>query len=1080
MSLFTFFPCIGVTDYPCNTDDTLELAAEFGLYIPYLTLKQRRDDAATAPNHGSAGRMYLQPESVVIHVDDPLGRDAKEGGIIWSTSKVMGLAETFDRLSTSWTLNRAVTVTAPGGGNAPGRWTLATAGGFAILDAGDSTKVTGTPTTVANYQLVYPSLSRDVEVKFSTLGTYVALLEIIGELSGTTYTDSAPYAFHVGPLADLEVRDAGANQGVAGNRRAYTIEAVNHGPSDAGAVEVALTGVPQGAVADPSQGSYTQGACQAGLCEGVWIIGGLEAPETVPFSGKSASATLAITADGDPVTATIESARDYTVCIDGIGIDVAASSESACEAGGNTWHSAEYYEPYPGNNTAQIASHAGTGEGHPDAPSGLRVVETPVANIIMWQPVERVNGHEVTHYQVQRSASPWTMLPNNPTGTIYVDMTGGGQLLPYRVRAVNGFGAPGPWSLPSLTAPDAPGDFTAAQLSDGVVELTWTRPDGNGAEIDGYTLQVSTDGGGSWADVGAQLDGGDTAWVHRDASLGAGRLYRIRAITARGPGPWAESASAVVGAPSLTALAQGPNEIWLSWTMPGGDDALVREYQLEHSADGRSFRTLAAFPAGGDMFYLHENLPPNATRHYRVRAGTELGHGPWSEVRSASTGPGAPRNFRAQADGPGEIALSWDAPSVRDAAIHEYELDQSTDGGQTWRLLAIIPAEEGTAYVHRGLSDGETRHYRVRASAYYGGSPVAGEWSPARSATTAAGVPEAPKDLAAEADGENTVKLSWTEPADNGSPITGYRIEHSPDGGATWQRVRDRHPGTSYSHGGLLSGTTHHYRVAALNRNGRSEFSNVASAVTGGDATTAPGTPTDLRVTGVERDRVSIAWGPPQDDGGTRVTGYEYRYAGPCANAPQDVCEGETRTTRGTSATVSGLKTAGSYDFHVRAVNALGAGEWAGPVRAVVNPEARGRIIVTPASLTVNEGGSATYRVKLSTSPAWPVQVVLFWDGDHSISDSLAGRQGMVLLPTGYPLPEDGSWDGWAFPWNVGVPITVEAAQDDDAEDGTVLVDHEVYAVPCGQLDDPEDCAPDPVYDGMIGPSVKITVRDDD
>ena len=691
-----------------------------------------------------------------------------------------------------------------------------------------------------------------------------------------------------------------------------------------------------------------------------------------------------------------------------------------------------------------------------------------------------MNGFGVTHYQVQREANPWQTLPKVVTDPMYVDMTGGGQLRPYRVRAVNVFGVPGPWSRPTLTVPDAPGDFTAAQLGDGVVELTWTRPDGNGAEVTGYTLQVSTDGGQSWSDAGASLGGGDTAWVHRDASLGAGRLYRIRAITARGPGPWAEAASAVVGAPSLTVLAQGPGEVWLWWTMPGGDDALVREYQLEHSTDGSSFRPLATVPAGGDMFYVHENLSPNATRHYRVRAGTELGHGPWSEAVSTATGPGTPRNFRAQAGGPGEILLSWEEPSVRDAEVWEYELDQSTDGGAAWQHLAVIPAEEGTAYVHGGLPDGETRHYRVRAFSYYGGVVIPGEWSPARSATTVAGTPEAPKDLLAEADGENAVKLSWTEPADNGSPITGYLIEHSPDGGAAWQRVRDRHPGTGYRHTGLLSGTTHHYRVAAINRNGRSEFSSVAWAITGGDATTVPGMPTDLRVTGAERDRVSIAWGPPENDGGTRVTGYQYRYFGPCANNPEDVCEGETRTTGGASATIGGLKTAGTYDFLVRAVNAVGAGEWAGPVRAAVQPEARGRVTVAPASLTVNEGGSATYRVKLSTSPAWPVQVALFWEGDNSLSDALAGHQGMVLLPGNYAVPEDGGWDGWAFPWNVGVPITVAALEDDDAEDGTALVHHEIYAMPCDWLENPEGCVPDPVYDGMIGPSVKVTVRDND
>ncbi len=448
IDLFKYVPCIGVTTYPCSTDDTLELVAEFSLNDRLLRLKQRRDDTAAPPTSTDLGNMYLQPESVIIHVKDPQGRhDGK-----WRTGTTSahsnhylrsyampGVGLLMELIPSGYSqYTYAISDVEPK--QRPGAFTLlgGPEAGGAFLDADTRTSLgpldLPESTTSAPYALI---------AEFSALGTHKVQLTFGASTSGTAYTDTVTYTFHVGPMAELEVRDAGASPAVARGKVAYTIEAVNNGP-DATPAEVTLTGVPEGAVADPSRGSYAQGACQAGLCEGVWAIGQLESPEIAPYSGRSPSATLTITAEGDPVTATIESVRDYTVCIDSDGVGVAASSESACEAGGNTWHTAEYYDHIPDNNRATIASHAGTGEGHPDAPAGVRVVETPLANIIMWQPVETVNGHKVSHYEVQRSASPWTTVARDVGGTIWVDMAAAGQLLPYRVRAMNEAGGHGP------------------------------------------------------------------------------------------------------------------------------------------------------------------------------------------------------------------------------------------------------------------------------------------------------------------------------------------------------------------------------------------------------------------------------------------------------------------------------------------------------------------------------------------------------------------------------------------------------------------------------------------------------------
>ena len=107
----------------------------------------------------------------------------------------------------------------------------------------------------------------------------------------------------------------------------------------------------------------------------------------------------------------------------------------------------------------------------------------------------------------------------------------------------------------------------------------------------------------------------------------------------------------------------------------------------------------------------------------------------------------------------------------------------------------------------------------------------------------------------------------------------------------------------------------------------------------------------------------------------------------------------------------------------------------------------------------------------------------LFWDDPNGVLDGneLAGQQQMLLLPSGYAPPEGAAWDGWAFLWNVGVPITVVAGDDEVAGGGgTAVIHHDVWTASPGDLGNPPDWAEDPVYHGMTGPAVRVTVRDND
>ena len=95
-------------------------------------------------------------------------------------------------------------------------------------------------------------------------------------------------------------------------------------------------------------------------------------------------------------------------------------------------------------------------------------------------------------------------------------------------------------------------------------------------------------------------------------------------------------------------------------------------------------------------------------------------------------------------------------------------------------------------------------------------------------------VPGAPTALSATAVGNTQINLSWTAPGENGgAPISGYKIESSPDGAANWTELvaNTGNANTTYEHIGLTFGTTRHYRVSAINSAGAGDPSNIDDAI---------------------------------------------------------------------------------------------------------------------------------------------------------------------------------------------------------------------------------------------------------
>ena len=119
-------------------------------------------------------------------------------------------------------------------------------------------------------------------LSFGTLGTYQINVTVGATKSSTAYTASGIYTFHVGPMAELSVRDGGASPAVAAGQQAYTVMAMNNGPDVAPNVRV--TGLPTGVTEfTASEGEYDPRS-------GVWTIGKLRTSDFYRGSGHAGKA----------------------------------------------------------------------------------------------------------------------------------------------------------------------------------------------------------------------------------------------------------------------------------------------------------------------------------------------------------------------------------------------------------------------------------------------------------------------------------------------------------------------------------------------------------------------------------------------------------------------------------------------------------------------------------------------------------------------------------------------------------------------------------------------------------------------
>jgi len=173
-----------------------------------------------------------------------------------------------------------------------------------------------------------------------------------------------------------------------------------------------------------------------------------------------------------------------------------------------------------------------------------------------------------------------------------------------------------------------------------------------------------------------------------------------------------------------------------------------------------------------------------------------------------------------------QVDLSWSTPLDNSSPITGYLIQRSLNAGGVVTLENSFGDAATTSYSDTTLSPGDSATYRIAAINSAGTAPYS---NIPPSVVTSNPVPDIVTDLSLVLSSSTKVDLSWTTPADNGSPITGYVVMRNLNSGTieTIETSFGDAATTSYSDTTLSPGDSVTYRVAAINAGGTALLSNV-------------------------------------------------------------------------------------------------------------------------------------------------------------------------------------------------------------------------------------------------------------
>uniref|UniRef100_A0A4W5NV99 Fibronectin type-III domain-containing protein n=1 Tax=Hucho hucho TaxID=62062 RepID=A0A4W5NV99_9TELE len=182
------------------------------------------------------------------------------------------------------------------------------------------------------------------------------------------------------------------------------------------------------------------------------------------------------------------------------------------------------------------------------------------------------------------------------------------------------------------------------------------------------------------------------------------------------------------------------------------------------------------------------------------------------------------------------------------------------------------------------------------------------------------GIPIGP--ITVDAVDATSVTVSWEPPEkDGGANVSGYVVEQRDAHRPGWLPVSESVTRPTFKFTRLSEGTEYVFRVAATNRFGIGGFLQ-SEVVECKSLKTVPSAPNRPDVLDVTHEGMTITWQPPEEDGGSQVSGYIIERKEVRSERWMSIVKNPVTMTRYRS---SGLSEGNEYEFRVIALNSRGS-----------------------------------------------------------------------------------------------------------------------------------------------------------
>ena len=370
------------------------------------------------------------------------------------------------------------------------------------------------------------------------------------------------------------------------------------------------------------------------------------------------------------------------------------------------------------------------------------------------------------------------------------------------------------------------------------------------------------------------------------------------------------------GAPTDLNLLVQDRALQVSWEAPGNDGGKpIAGYRIQwRSGDNQLSESDPSVTVAGGVLNRRIGSLDNGTQYYvRVRAINDVGEGLWSTPPASATpaaAPGVPREMTIE-PGNQKLTVTWQPPADDGGSPVTGYLVQWKDTGEEFSDTERRATVTDPRHQIPSLDNGSTYTVQVRAVNLTGTGPPASETG------VPVTVPGLPTSLTLRSNMGNLL-VSWDEPADGGSPVTGYLVQWK-DTGEEFSDTERRATVTDPRHQitGLTIGNEYTVSVAAINATG------TGPAVTGSLLLAEnPGVPREMTIE-PGNQKLTVTWQPPADDGGSPVTGYLVQWK----DTGEEFSDTERRATvTGPRHQIPSLDNGSTYTVQVRAVNLTGTG----------------------------------------------------------------------------------------------------------------------------------------------------------